>query len=68
VLIDYAFNELGLNRLVISCASENKKSRAIAERLGFEQEGVLRQSDWLVDRFVDQVVYGALAGEWRSPE
>lgn len=66
VMIDHAFNELGLNRVVISCASENRRSRAIAENLGFTQEGVLRQSDWLKDGFVDQVVYGILASEWRS--
>lgn len=68
VMINHAFNELELNRVVISCAFDNKRSRAIAERLGFKQEGVLRQSDWLADRFVDQVVYGTLAGEWRSME
>ncbi len=66
VMIDYAFDELGLNRVVISCASENKKSRAIADRLGFTQEAILRQSEWLKDEFVDQVVYGALAREWHS--
>jgi ribosomal-protein-serine acetyltransferase len=66
VMIDRAFNELGLNRVVISCATENQRSRAIAEKLGFTQEGILRQSDWLDDRFVDQVVYGILASEWRS--
>ena len=66
VMIDHAFNELGLNRVVISCASENQRSRAIAEKLGFTQEGILRQSDWLKDGFVDQVVYGLLANEWRS--
>lgn len=66
VMIDHAFNELGLNRVVISCAPENQRSRAIAEKLGFTQEGILRQSDWLKDGFVDQVVYGILASEWRS--
>jgi ribosomal-protein-serine acetyltransferase len=68
VMIDHAFHELGLNRVVISCAEENEKSRAIAERLGFTQEGTLRQSDWLKDRFVNQVIYGVLASEWRSRE
>jgi ribosomal-protein-serine acetyltransferase len=63
-MIDHAFNELGLNRVVISCASENQRSRAIAVNLGFIQEGILRQSDWLKDGFVDQVVYGILASEW----
>jgi ribosomal-protein-serine acetyltransferase len=66
MMIDRAFNELGLNRVVISCASENRRSRAIAEKLGFTREGILRQSDWLKDEFVDQVVYGILANEWRS--
>jgi ribosomal-protein-serine acetyltransferase len=66
VMIDHAFHELGLNRVVISCASDNQRSRAIAEKLGFTREGILRQSDWLKDGFVDQVVYGILANEWRS--
>ncbi len=65
VLIDYAFNELGLNRMIISCAAENQKSRAIPEKLGFKQEGILRQSEWLQDRFVDMVIYGLLASEWQ---
>ena len=33
-LVDHAFFELGLNRVVISCATENKRSCAIPERLG----------------------------------
>jgi ribosomal-protein-serine acetyltransferase len=66
VLIDYAFRELGLNRIVISCALENQKSRAIPERLGFTQEGILRQSEWLQDHFTDMAVYGLLASEWRT--
>ncbi len=68
VMIDHAFHELGLNRVAISCAQENQRSRAIAEKLGFTQEGILRQSDWLKDGFVDQVIYGILASEWRNRE
>ena len=66
VLIDYAFNELTLNRMVISCAAENQKSRAIPEKLGFKQEGILRQSEWLQDCFADMVIYGLLANEWKD--
>ena len=66
VLIDYAFNELGLNRIVISCAAENQKSRAIPEKLGFVEEGIVRQAEWLHDHFIDLVIYGMLADEWNK--
>ena len=64
-LIDYAFNGLGLNRVEIRCATGNKKSQAIPERLGFKQEGTVRQAEWLYDHFVDHAVYGVLASEWQ---
>ena len=64
-LIDYAFNGLGLNRVEIRCATGNKKSQAIPERLGFKQEGTVRQAEWLYDHFVDHAVYGMLASEWQ---
>jgi ribosomal-protein-serine acetyltransferase len=66
-LIDYAFNELRLNRIEIRCATGNKKSCDIPERLGFTKEGVIRQAEWLYDHFVDHNVYGILASEWKKP-
>lgn len=65
-LVTHAFAELQLNRVDIRCAAGNSRSRAIPERLGFRQEGVIRQAEWLYDRFVDHVVYGMLASEWQS--
>ncbi len=67
-MTDYAFTKLGLNRVEIRCMSENWRSRRIPERLGFTQEGVLRQVRWRQDHFDDHVVYGMLASEWQSSQ
>ncbi|MDX6692427.1 MAG: ribosomal-protein-serine acetyltransferase [Blastocatellia bacterium] len=65
ILLDYAFEELRLNRVDILCAPGNHKSRAIPERLGFTLEGTLRQVQWLYDRYVDLNVYAMLKHEWK---
>ncbi|MEW9675399.1 GNAT family protein [Lentibacillus sp. L22] len=67
-LVEHGFTELALNRIDIRAAYENQKSRAIPERLGFVEEGLLRQTEWLYDHYVDHVVYGMLADEWQTEE
>lgn len=62
--VNHAIVELGLNRVEIRAAVKNKKSRAIPERLGFTEEGCIRQAEWLYDHYVDHVVYGILAEDW----
>lgn len=63
-LTDYAFGTLGLNRVYIHCAAGNQKSRAIPGRLGFTQEGILREEQCLYGMYHDLVVYGMLKREW----
>jgi len=65
-MIQYAFEEHGLNKVEISCAAGNRRSRAVPERLGFTQEGIHRQGDWQHDHFDDVVYYGLLAQEWKK--
>ena len=63
-LISYGFTTLNLNRIEIKCALENEKSRAIAEKLQFKQEGILRQAEWLNGKFIDLYLYAMLKEEW----
>ncbi|MCW1927797.1 GNAT family N-acetyltransferase [Bhargavaea beijingensis] len=65
-LTNYAFDELGLDKVEIRAAVGNRKSRAIPERLNFVNEGCIRQAEWLYDHYVDHVVYGILAEEWKG--
>lgn len=64
-LVNYAFLDLNLNRIEIRCGVGNKKSRAIPERLGFVQEGIIRDAEFLYDHYHDLVVYGMLARDWK---
>ena len=64
-LIDYGFKELKLNRINIYCAVGNDKSCAIPKKLGFTHEGVLRQTEWLYNKFVDHNIFGLLASKWQ---
>ena len=65
-LIDYAFSELGMNRIQIKVAVENRKSRNIPEKLGFQMEGIERDGELLVDnKYTDIVVYSLLRREYK---
>jgi ribosomal-protein-serine acetyltransferase len=65
-MIDHSFNVWKLNRVTIECATENTRSRAIPERLGFKLEGIARQIEWVHDRFVDHAMYSLLRSEHTS--
>lgn len=60
------FGSWGMEKLTIQAATENGKSRAIPERLGFQLEGVLRRNEFLYDHFVDHAVYSMLRSEWEE--
>jgi ribosomal-protein-serine acetyltransferase len=65
LFLGHGFRELGLHRISIHAATQNTRSRAVAERLGLQQEAVLRQAGRTGDgTFVDLVVYAMLEHEW----
>jgi ribosomal-protein-serine acetyltransferase len=65
-VIDEGFSRLQLNRIEIRAATENYKSQAIPERLGFKKEGIIRQGEFVNSRFVDLLVYSMLKEEWET--
>jgi len=66
LLVDHALRAWELNRVEIIVATQNHRSRAIPERLGFRGEGTLRQFQLVGGRYLDCVSYSMLAAEWRS--
>jgi ribosomal-protein-serine acetyltransferase len=68
-ILDHAFRSLDIDRVALHTDAANQRSRALARRLGFVEEGLLRQGLAFPDERRDEAVYGLLATEWkrRSP-
>lgn len=64
-VLNYVFFDLHLHRVEIRCGENNFKSRAIPERLGFIQEGIIRDGENLYGHFHHLIVYGMLEKDWR---
>ena len=65
-IIEKCFNHLQLNRIEIRAATANVKSQAIPLRLGFKNEGIIRQGEFVNNHFVDLYVYSMLKEEWEK--
>ncbi|MEW2527526.1 GNAT family protein [Streptomyces sp. NPDC047071] len=63
-LTSYAFTELGLHRISAAIGPDNTASIALAEKLGFTKEGVLRDHVYTNGAWRDSILYSVLASEW----
>ncbi len=64
--VTHAFSEWSLNRIEVRCAIANLRSRAVPERLGFTEEGIRRQYEFMHGEYRDLVVYTTFAADWHS--
>lgn len=65
-LINHGFTVLDLNRIEIKCGVRNDKSRAVAEKLQFKQEGILHKAELLNGKFINLYLYALLKDEWKK--
>ena len=66
VFFDFAFNELGLNRINSSAFVRNEASNKLHEKLGFNYEGKRRNNSRskATGEFHDSNIYGLLKEDW----
>ena len=58
LLLEYAFGELGLNRVYLYTEINNTAAVRSYEKIGFKREGVLKNDLFSKGRFVDRYIYG----------
>lgn len=65
-MINYGFDELKLNRIEILVAEKNHRSRSVAERLLFREEGILQGYYRHHHDYIDVVMYSMLRKHWKA--
>ncbi len=65
-IIRYCFTTLNINRIEIKCATDNFKSQTIPQKLGFLKEGIIRDGEFLGDKFVDLYCYSLLQKDYEQ--
>jgi RimJ/RimL family protein N-acetyltransferase len=63
--LDFGFDTLGLERVEADVDPRNEPSCRLAERLGFQREGLLRNRWRVGGEFADSILYGLLRPEYR---
>ena len=64
IILDFVFNELGLNRLYSSIIEENIASQRFTEKLGFSKEGVFKSSVFKKGKFHNEVLISFLKDDY----
>lgn len=66
-VIDYGFNELGLDIISCCCYSFNKRSRRVIEKSGFRYEGTIRGAEMRYDgKIFDLDSFSLIKDEWKK--
>lgn len=67
-ILQFAFNDLHLNRMELKCATDNIRSKNTALRLHFTYEGTLRQAEQHQRGAIDLLLFSLLKEEWQLGE
>jgi ribosomal-protein-serine acetyltransferase len=65
-LMDFAIYNMGITGLIIGCAVDNLRSRAIPERLGYRLKARVPGGEVVGDQIYDRVIYEMLSDDWHN--
>ena len=64
--LTHAFHDRGLHKVIARTFGDNNASKRVLEKLGFEQEGTLRDHHDLNGEYKDMHLYGIRRTDWES--
>ena len=63
-IVAYGFNEMNLNRMEAFVGPDNEASQRLVKKLGFQQEGHLKQHFFKNNIYHDSIVFGLLRKDY----
>ena len=63
-LLDWAFGDLGLHRVIGRTEARNTGSARVLEKLGMRREAHLVENEWVKGEWQSELVYAILDREW----
>jgi diamine N-acetyltransferase len=65
-LLRHGFECLNLHRIFLRVFEDNERAIAVYERLGFKEEGRLREHSYRSGSYLDMIIMGILRSEWEQ--
>jgi ribosomal-protein-alanine N-acetyltransferase len=65
-VLRYGFEMMRLNKVEACTDTRNVPSIRLLQKLGFHQDGVLRENTYFHGRFIDEAIFSLLVDEWRK--
>jgi [ribosomal protein S5]-alanine N-acetyltransferase len=65
VVIDFGFNNMNLNRIEATITPGNSGSVRVLKKLNFNQEGIVRERDFIKGKLEDGIIMALLKKEYR---
>lgn len=63
-MLDFAFETVGLHRVIGRTEARNMASERVFQKLGMRREGLLIENEWVKGEWQSELVYAVLAEEW----
>lgn len=63
-VIDFGFRQLNLHRIHLDVLASNPRAIHLYEKMGFRQEGILRDYQFKNGQYIDVIVMSILETEW----
>jgi RimJ/RimL family protein N-acetyltransferase len=64
-LVDYAFTHLNLHRVALQVLADDARAVGAYRKVGFVEEGRLRQQAWVGGRFEDELLMAVVREDWK---